>query len=163
MEKITSSWWPCSLPPPLSYFTSTVLAAKYAFCLSKIKSNLKKTFLLILFSPYHSKPSPSSLPHCWWICNLLYQENKRRQLLIYSKTVPEPAQEHVPSMFWHLKGVESTPDQCQDSWITFHLPQKTQDSFVQTSPRPRKAWLAPNPPPKNLKYLPFIFWSFTLQ
>ena len=32
--------------------------------------------------------------------------------------------------------VEGTPDQCQDSGITLHLLQKTQDSFVQTSPRP---------------------------
>ena len=32
--------------------------------------------------------------------------------------------------------VERTPDQCQDSGITRHLLKKTQDSFVQTSPRP---------------------------
>ena len=37
-------------------------------------------------------------------------------------------------------GVESTPDQCQDSGITIHLQQKTQDSVVQISPRPRIAW-----------------------
>ena len=30
--------------------------------------------------------------------------------------------------------VEQTTDQCQDSAINLHLPQKTQDSFFQTSP-----------------------------
>ena len=34
--------------------------------------------------------------------------------------------------------LERTPDQCQDSRITHHLPQKIQDSLVQTSPRLRK-------------------------
>ena len=29
--------------------------------------------------------------------------------------------------------------------VTLHLPQKTQDSFVQTLPQPHIAWLAPNP------------------
>ena len=37
--------------------------------------------------------------------------------------------------------VERPPDQCQDSRTTRHLPQKTQDSFVQTSPRPEIARL----------------------
>ena len=36
--------------------------------------------------------------------------------------------------------VDQTPDQCQDNRVTRHLPQKTHDSFVQTSPRPRIAW-----------------------
>ena len=36
--------------------------------------------------------------------------------------------------------VEQTPDRCQDSRVARHLPQKTQDSSVQTSPPPRIAW-----------------------
>ena len=40
--------------------------------------------------------------------------------------------------------VERIPDQCQHSWSTLHIPQKTQDSFVQTSPRPCIPWLPPS-------------------
>ena len=39
--------------------------------------------------------------------------------------------------------VGRSPDKCQDSGITLHLPQKTQDSSVQTSPWPSIAWLPP--------------------
>ena len=40
--------------------------------------------------------------------------------------------------------VKGTPDQCQDSRISRHLPQNTYDSLGQTSPRPCLAWLAPS-------------------
>ena len=39
---------------------------------------------------------------------------------------------------------KETPDQCQDSRISRHLPQNTHDSLGQTSPRPCLAWLAPS-------------------
>ena len=36
--------------------------------------------------------------------------------------------------------VERTPDQCQESRVTHHLPQKTQDSLGQTLPQSLIAW-----------------------
>ena len=50
--------------------------------------------------------------------------------------------------------VEWTPDQCQDSGITLHLPKMTQNSFVQT-PWPRVASLPP-PPKKNICTCMFV-------
>ena len=52
--------------------------------------------------------------------------------------------------------VERTPDQSQKSGITLHLPQKTQDSFDQTSPRPCIA------EKKKKKYMHFMFVSLAL-
>ena len=64
--------------------------------------------------------------------------------LLASCCVPHPIQGDCAG----TSVVERTPDQCQDSGITLHLPQKTQDSFLQTSPWPRIASLPP--PPKKL-------------
>ena len=79
MEKITSSWWPCSLPPPPLWLHLNCISSQ--ICLLPVKVQLlclkpQQTILLILFPPYPSYPSPSFLPHCWWLCNLLYQELK---------------------------------------------------------------------------------------
>ena len=44
-------------------------------------------------------PSPSFLPHCWWLCNLLYQKRKRYHPLIYSYTHSESPSSD-PHLWW---------------------------------------------------------------
>ena len=46
----------------------------------------------------------------------------------------------------HTSLMQQTPDQCQDSRITRHLIQKTQVSFVQTSPPSTLHGMTPRPP-----------------
>ena len=53
------------------------------------------------------------------------------------KSEQSPLSEVATLLCFGTSVVEQTPDQCQDSRITYHLLKKTQDSFVQTSPRPR--------------------------
>ena len=83
-------------------------------CLLPVKAQLlciqpQETILLVLLPPHPSSPSPSFLPHCWWFCNLLYQESKTHQLLIYSCAHPESASPNPhlrrpyllqPSLLW---------------------------------------------------------------
>ena len=57
---------------------------------------------------------------------------------------------YLTAFVWDLGTlvVKQTPYQCQDSGITLQLPQKTQDSFVQTSPRPLHS-ITPSHPPRS--------------
>ena len=70
------------------------------------------------------------------------------------------AQQSQNALCFGTSVVEQTPDQCQDSRVTLHLLQKTQDSFVQPSP------LTPHsmtpPPPINKKQIVCTFMFVSL-
>ena len=66
----------------------------------------------------------------------------RDQILQVGPVTGDPLSEVTTRLCFGTSVVDQTPDQCQDSGITLHLPQKTQ----KTSPRPRIARL----PPKRL-------------
>ena len=67
----------------------------------------------------------SSLHYISWLAGTAIAESKQRSL----------SAEVMTLLCSGAPVVEQSPDQCQDSRVTRHLSQKTQDSLVQTSPR----------------------------
>ena len=99
-------------------------------------NNGKHTSILLAWKSHHLIRSRRDwVASCWWI---LKQDSVTKQTFSCLKCF----QSHIKMMVLAFKAVSGTAfiylqtwssDQCQDSRVTRHLPQKTKNSLVQTS------------------------------